>query len=171
MLSETMHKNLWAFVWTVFVRPFPKTSGQLWEIFLLKRFGATVGKNCAIYSSARILMPRNLVIEDRVCLAHHVIIHNTAPITLKYRCRVSQYSYLCAGTHDIRKKNFDTIRKPIIIENHAWVAAKCFIGPGVTIGEGAVCGAASVVFKDIEPWTVVCGNPAKFVKKRVIIDL
>lgn len=170
MLSETIHKNLWAIVWTLLIRPFPKTSGQRWEIFLLKLFGAKVGKNCALYSSARILMPRNLIIEDWVCLAHHVVIHNTAPILLKYRSIVSQYSYLCTGTHDIRKKNFDTIRKPIVVEKHAWIAARCFIGPGVTIGEGAVCGACSVVFKNIDPWTIVCGNPAKFVKLREIID-
>lgn len=170
MISESLHKNLWLIVWTLLVRPFPKTLGQKWEVFLLRLFGAKIGKGCVIYSSAIILMPRNLIMEDRVCLAHHVVIHNTAPITLKYRSRISQYSYLCAGTHDIRKKNFDTIRNPIVVEKHSWVAARCFVGPGVTIGEGAVCGAASVIFKNVEPWTVVCGNPAKYVKERKIID-
>jgi putative colanic acid biosynthesis acetyltransferase WcaF len=57
---------------------------------------------------------------------------------------------------------------PIIIKDQSWVAARAFVGPGVTIGEGAVVGACAVVTKDVEPWTVVAGNPAKFIKNRVI---
>ena len=169
-MSETLHKNLWVLTWTLFIRPFPKARGKKIEIFLLRLFGARIGRNCVIYSSAHILMPRNLIMGDNSCIAHHTVIHNTDLISIGKNAIVSQYSYLCAGTHNIRKRSFDTIRKPITIENDAWVAAKCFIGPGVTIGEGAVCGACSVVFKDVEPWSVVCGNPAKFVKKRVLSD-
>jgi putative colanic acid biosynthesis acetyltransferase WcaF len=58
--------------------------------------------------------------------------------------------------------------KPIVVADKAWVAADAFIGMGVTIGEGAVVGARAAVFKDVEPWTVVGGNPAQFIKKRVI---
>jgi putative colanic acid biosynthesis acetyltransferase WcaF len=58
--------------------------------------------------------------------------------------------------------------KPIVIGPQAWVAARAFISPGVTVGEGAVVGACAVVTKDVEPWTVVAGNPAKFIKKREI---
>ena len=61
-------------------------------------------------------------------------------------------------------------KKPIVIEAQAWVAADAFVGMGVTIGEGAVVGARAAVFKDVEPWTVVGGNPAKFIKNRVIKD-
>jgi len=57
---------------------------------------------------------------------------------------------------------------PIVIGSQSWIAARAFIGPGVTIGEGAVVGACAAVFKDVEPWTVVGGNPAKFIKKREI---
>ena len=59
---------------------------------------------------------------------------------------------------------------PITIGDRAWVAADAFVGMGVTIGEGAVVGARAAVFKDVEPWTVVGGNPAKFIKKRVMKD-
>ena len=60
------------------------------------------------------------------------------------------------------------IQKPIIIGDRAWVAAEAFIGPGVTVGEGAVVGARAAVFKDVEPWTVVGGNPARVIKTRTI---
>lgn len=59
--------------------------------------------------------------------------------------------------------------KPIVIASQAWVAARAFVGPGVTVGEGAVVGACAVVMKDVEPWTVVAGNPAKFIKRREIV--
>jgi len=57
------------------------------------------------------------------------------------------------------------ITAPIRIERRAWVAADTFVGPGVTIGEGAVVGARASVFRDVDPWTVVGGNPARILKK------
>ena len=56
---------------------------------------------------------------------------------------------------------------PITIGEQAWVAARAFIAPGVTIGEGAVVGATASVFKDVPPWTIVGGNPARFLRDRV----
>ena len=79
---------------------------------------------------------------------------------------VSQRTYLCTASHDIRSPRHEQTEKPIIIEDRAWVAAEAFIGPGVTIGEGAVVGARAAVFKDVEAWTVVGGNPARFLKRR-----
>jgi putative colanic acid biosynthesis acetyltransferase WcaF len=79
---------------------------------------------------------------------------------------VSQDSYLCASSHDITDHKHALILKPIVIEDQVWVAADAFIGPGVIIGQGAVVGARSAVFKNVEVWTVVGGNPAKFIKKR-----
>jgi putative colanic acid biosynthesis acetyltransferase WcaF len=83
---------------------------------------------------------------------------------------ISQRTYLCTASHDISLASHPQIEKPIVIENRAWVAAEAFVGPGVTIGEGAVVGARGCVFKDVEPWTVVGGNPARFIKKRTIKD-
>jgi putative colanic acid biosynthesis acetyltransferase WcaF len=60
------------------------------------------------------------------------------------------------------------ISAPITIEEQAWVAADAFVGMGVTIGKGAVVGARASVYADVEPYTVVGGNPAKFIKKREI---
>ena len=81
---------------------------------------------------------------------------------------VSQGANLCTASHDISDSQMALITKPIIIENRAWVASDAFVGMGVTIGEGAVVGARAAVFKDVEAWTVVGGNPARFLKKRII---
>lgn len=81
---------------------------------------------------------------------------------------ISQYSFLCTASHDIADPHLRLIHAPIRIDDAAWVAADAFVGPGVHIGAGAVVGARASVFKDVDPWTVVCGNPARLLKKREI---
>ena len=81
---------------------------------------------------------------------------------------VSQYSHLCTSSHDYEHSNMPQTFAPIVVEDQVWIAADAFIAPGVTIGKGAVVGARASVFKDVESWTVVGGNPARFIKKREI---
>jgi putative colanic acid biosynthesis acetyltransferase WcaF len=56
----------------------------------------------------------------------------------------------------------------IMIGSDVFIGAKALVLPGVTVGDGAVIGAGSVVTKDVAPWTIVGGNPAKFIKERII---
>lgn len=115
-------------------------------------------------------MPWNLIMEAHSCIGPNTDIYNAAPITLKENAIVSQYSYLCTATHNIRSKTFILYAQPITLEKNSWVAARCFIAPGVTIGEGAVVGATASVFKNVEAWNVVGGNPAKVINQRKIIE-
>jgi len=89
-----------------------------------------------------------------------------APISLGSYALVSQGAYLCAGTHDVDDPNFQLVTKPILIGNNAWVAAEAFVGPGVTIGNGAVLGARAVTFKNLDDGVIYVGNPARSVRKR-----
>ena len=102
------------------------------------------------------------------CLASDVDCYNVAPIIIGPHTTISQGAFLCTASHDITDPHNHLITAPIRVEGQAWVAAQAFIGMGVTIGEGAVVGARSVVIKDVEPWTVVGGNPARVIKKRLI---
>ncbi len=102
----------------------------------------------------------------RTILADHVNCYNMAPITVEEGAVVSQGAYLCAGTHDIDDVEFSLITREIVIGRYSWVAAEAFVGPGVTVGEGAVLGARAVAFRDLEPWTVYVGNPAKSLRAR-----
>lgn len=113
-------------------------------------------------------MPWNLEMKDHACIASGVDCYNAASITIGVNTTISQRAYLCTASHNISSSRHEQIEKPIILEDRAWIAAETFVGPGVTIGEGAVVGARACVFKDVEPWTVVGGNPAKFIKKRII---
>jgi putative colanic acid biosynthesis acetyltransferase WcaF len=64
--------------------------------------------------------------------------------------------------------HFQLIAEPITIGKNGWIAAEAFVGPGVTIGDGAVLGARGVTFHDLDPWTINIGNPALCVGKREI---
>lgn len=166
--TNRIKRMLWSICWTVLARPFPKSFANRWKIFILRRFGAKITNTSFVYSSAKIFMPWNLIMEEQTCIGSGVDCYNAAPIIIKSHATVSQRAYLCTASHNISSSKHEQIEKPIIIEPRSWVAAEAFIGPGVTIGEGAVVGARSVVFKNVEPWNVVVGNPAKVIKKRII---
>ena len=87
-------------------------------------------------------------------------------IKIGAKVTVSQGAHLCAGSHDYEDPKFVLLKLPIHIENSAWVCADAFVGPNVTIGEGAVIAARSVVMKDVAGWEVVGGNPCKKIKNR-----
>jgi len=157
---------LWSLVWAVFARWLPRSLGNGWKLFLLRLFGAKVHSNAMVYSSARIYMPWNLEMAEYSCLSPEVDCYNADKIIIGAHSTVSQKTYLCTASHDITKSHIPLITAPIVIEDQAWIGASAFIGMGVTIGEGAVVGATASVYKDVEPWTVVGGNPARIIKKR-----
>ena len=159
---------IWSVVWFVFTWPFPKSTGSRWKRFLLRLFGAKIHKTAVIYSTAKIYYPPNLEMRNYSCLASDVDCYNVAPIIIGSNTIISQKAYLCTASHDISDPLNSLIVAPIIIEDQAWIATGAYIGMGVTVGQGAVVGARAAVFKDVEPWTVVGGNPAKFIKKRII---
>lgn len=166
-LANKLGRCLWGFVWLVLFRPSPRTLHG-WRCVLLRAFGARIGRNVRVYPSAHIWIPWNLEMEDHSCMGLGVDCYCIAPIKLESHSMVSQYSYLCSATHDYEHPHLPLIAKPITIGRGAWITADVFVGPGVTIGEGAVVGARSSVFKNVPPWTVVAGNPARFLKQRVL---
>ena len=95
-------------------------------------------------------------------------IYNLAKITIGSNAGISQNAYLCSASHDYTDRSFPLFSKPISIGDGAWVASKAFIGPGVSIGEGTVIGACSVVTKDMPAWMVCAGNPCKPLKPRIM---
>jgi len=139
-----------------------------WRRLLLRAFGAKIGRGARIYPTVRVWAPWNLVLGSEAALGYRVNCYNCATITIGDYALVSQDTTLCAATHDYRSRSFPLVTRPITIESQAWVCAEAFIGPGVKIGEGAVVGARSCVLADVNPWTVVVGNPAKFLKKRTM---
>ena len=134
---------------------------------LLRAFGATIDKDALIYASCKIYAPWNLKV-GRACIGPRTEIYNKADIIIGNDSVISQDCFICTASHDISSTMLPLVVRPITIGNYAWIAARAYVGPGVNIGEGAVVGATASVYKDVEPWTVVGGNPAKTIKKRII---
>jgi len=168
-LKNKIARFIWNFVYIIAFKYSPRPFHE-WRSILLRIFGAKIGKGVHIYPKVKIWAPWNLEIHDQVGVANDVDLYSQGKIILEYRSIISQRSYICTGTHDFNLKGHPLYTKPITVSKYAWVAAEAFVGPGVTIGKGAVVGARGVVFKDVEPWTVVGGNPAKFIKKREFKD-
>ena len=97
-----------------------------------------------------------------------VVIYNLAPVSLARGANISQRTHLCAGTHDYTRADLPLLKPPIVIKDQVWICAEAFVGPGVVVGEGAVVGARAVATRNVAPWTVVAGNPARVVKQRVL---
>lgn len=163
---EMVLRVLWgAGQWLVRLSPRPFFA---WRRAVLRAFGAEIGPHVHLYGSTRIYMPWNLRVGAWAALGEDVFVYNLGPVTIGERATVSHRAHLCAGTHDYRDPALPLLKPAIVIGPQAWVCAQAFVGPGVTVGEGAVVGAAAVAMRDVQPWTVVAGNPAQHVQARVL---
>lgn len=133
---------------------------------VLRLFGARLGRDVRVYGSARIWYPANLGMGDHAVIGPRVICYCLAPVVLGDYATVSQGAHLCAGTHDIDDADFQLQARPIAIGCKAWIATEAFVGPGVSVGDGAVLGARGVTVRDLAAWTVYAGNPCKPVRQR-----
>lgn len=166
--SNKFFRLWWNVCYLLLFRPFCGSIFIFWRLFILRCFGARIDEGSIVYASASIWAPWNLRIGKRSCIGPHTIIYNPGKIVIGNKVAISQRSHLCAASHDYESILNELVCKTIRVEDRAWIAADAFVGMGVTIGEGAVVGARACVFTDVEPWTVVGGNPAREIKKRVM---
>ena len=163
--GELARRVLWACVQPLF--RFSPRPCFAWRNFLLRCFGARIDRHVHIYRTVTIVIPWNLEAGAYAAIGDHALIYNLGRVTIGARATISHRAHLCAGTHDYTKTDFPLLRPPIVIGEQSWVCADAFIGPGVTVGAGAIVAARAVVVKDVAPWTIVAGNPAKWIKERI----
>ena len=164
-IGHRVFRMAWLLLWMFFASWTPAPFHR-WRVFILNLAGAKIHKSAHVYGSVKIWFPPNLIMHAKSCLGPNVNCYNMSPVSLGSGAIVSQGAFLCTGTHDIDSINFQIQSFPINIGSNAWVAADSFIGPGVDVGEGAVIGARSVLFKDADSWCVYAGNPARYIKNR-----
>ena len=163
--AVVIRRWLWLFVQSTLFRWSPRP----WHGFraaLLRAFGSDITGPVVIFPSARVVFPWKLSLAPRTMVGPHVHLYNLAPIRLEYGANISQYSHLCAGTHDFMRWTMPLIAQPIVIGRNAWLGADVFVGPGVTVGELCVVGARSVVVKNLPPRKICVGSPCRPVKDR-----
>jgi putative colanic acid biosynthesis acetyltransferase WcaF len=163
--AQRARRVLWNVVYALLFRPSPRPC-HAWRAFLLKSFGARVGRAIHIYPKVRIWAPWNLVLEDDCSAGDDAELYSIEVITLRKRAIVSQGAFLCTGTHDFNDPNFQLLARPIEVGERAWIGARAFVNPGVTLGEGSVVGAMSMVTKSTDPWAIYGGNPARKIGNR-----
>lgn len=156
---------LWQFCWTFFCAWTPKPFKK-WRNGWLRLFGAKIIGAPFVHQSAKIQIPWNLELHDHACLGDGTVAYSLGKIVVEAGATVAQEAYLCTGTHDFSDPKMQLMTAPVVIGKNAFIGARAFICPGITVGEGAVVGAMSVVTKNVAPWQVVAGNPAKVLKSR-----
>lgn len=135
---------------------------------MLRIFGAQIAKKSLVYSSAKIYAPWNLALGKYSVIGPNVNIYNKGFIYIGSNVVVSQGVFLCTASHDITSELMELVVKPIIVEDRVWVAAEAYIAPGIKLSKGSVIGAKACVFRDVEEYSVVGGNPAREIKKRIM---
>lgn len=165
-LKNKMARAVWIAFAAVFFRPFAGPLFRYYRAAVLRVWGARIGRRCAIAAGVKIWAPWNLTVGNYVAVANGAELYGVASIALGDHSTISQGAYICTASHDITSKLKPLVFKPICIDSFSWVCARAIVLPGVTVGEGAVVGAGAVVTKDVVPWTVVGGNPAKVIGKR-----
>ena len=157
----------WEYVWVLLCVWTPKPANA-WRLFWLKLFGAKVLGRPFVHQRARIQIPWNLTLHNKSCLGDRANVYTLGEIEIFENATIGQEVYLSTGTHAFDRESMNLITSKITIQANVFIGARAFIMPGITIGEYSIVGACSVVTKDVEPWTVVGGNPAKFIKVREI---
>jgi putative colanic acid biosynthesis acetyltransferase WcaF len=159
------YRALWILAWRVFASWTPAPLHG-WRRAIARVFGAKISRTARIDGSVRIWSPRNLELGHFACLGPRVDCYNMATVRIGDFAIVSQDASLCGGSHDLQDEHFQLVAFPINIDAHAWIASGAFVGPGVTVHEGAVLGARGVATKDLAAWTIYVGNPVRPVKPR-----
>ncbi len=122
-----------------------------------------IGDYCYVGEGTRIWSGDKVIIGNHVLISHNVNIIDSNSHEIKHLERAEGYKSIITNGHPKTKGSILT--KPITIHDHAWISFNATLLRGVTIGEGAIVGACAVVTKDVPPWTVVAGNPARIVRE------
>lgn len=174
-LTEKLAQRFWEVVRVLFCYPSPFFMRR-WRRFVTSLYahlymgGGKIHNLASLASNCKIDYPWNVEIGELSSIGNGAWIYALDKIAIGKNVCIGEDVRLLTGTHDISSPYFDLMTKPIAIKDNAWVATGAIVLPGVTIGEGVIVAAGAVVTKDVEPWTVVGGNPAKFIKKRVLTD-
>ncbi|CAD5369174.1 putative glycose-acyl transferase [Rubrivivax sp. A210] len=165
-LGIKLRRVLWSYLLQPLVRWLPKPLSPL-RVSALRLMGADIGSHCTILPGVRVLMPWNLKLGDWAALGEGVNVYNFAPVTLGPHSVVSQFGYLCTGSHDYTRTDMPLTFAPITLGSQVWVAAGVFVAPGIAIADGVVVGAMSVVTRNLDQaWTIYAGNPCRRIKAR-----
>jgi putative colanic acid biosynthesis acetyltransferase WcaF len=156
---------LWDYVWLLFCIWTPKPANS-WRLWVLRLFGARIEGHPFVHQRARIQMPWHLTLHDGATLGDRANAYCLGEIEIGAGATIAQEAYLCTGTHDFADPAMQLVTRKIVVGPHAFVGARAFVLPGITVGASAIVGAGSVVTRDVPRGAVVAGNPARLIRMR-----
>lgn len=165
----TLKEKLMRVGWACVEKTVFRLSFHNWYGFrnrVLRVFGAEIHPTARVRRTVHIEIPWNLTLGEDAIVGDNVTLYCLGQVKVGSFTTISQNAHICAGSHDYTRADFPLLRTPVTIGSHVWVAADAFVGPNVVVGDGAVLGARGVAMKDLEPWGIYSGNPAKLVKRR-----
>lgn len=163
--GDRLLRALWEFCWIAFCVWTPKPANP-WRLFWLQVFGAKIHGKPFVHQRARIAIPSNLTLHDRACLGDRANAYSLGEIEIGARATVAQEVYLSTGSHDFAQPAMPLVTAKITIGEDAFVGARAFVLPGVTIGARSIVGACSVVTHDVAADMIVAGNPCQVLRPR-----
>jgi putative colanic acid biosynthesis acetyltransferase WcaF len=138
------------------------------KVFLLKLYGAKIGKGVVIKPGVNIKYPWRLQIGDYSWIGEKVWIDNLADVEIGSNCCISQGALLLCGNHNYKKAEFDLMVNEIILEDGVWIGANSTVAGGVRCKSHAVLSLNSVASHDLDEYSIYRGNPAQKIKERII---
>ncbi|XOF32990.1 MAG: WcaF family extracellular polysaccharide biosynthesis acetyltransferase [Candidatus Electrothrix sp. YB6] len=157
---------LWLVLQALFVSS--RLPGTWHRVVLLRLFGASIGRKITLRPGLRVKFPWRLHIGAHSWIGESCWIDNLVAVRIGRHCCLSQGACLCTGNHDWSAERFDFFARSVVVKDCAWIAAFAQIGPGVTVGQGAVLSFGSTAVQDLLPWTIYSGHPCQAVKTRQI---
>jgi len=129
-------------------------------------FGVKIGRDTVVYNSCELREPRRITIGNFSSIGDHCILDGRGGLTIGDSVNFSTGVWIWTMQHKINDPDFEVETAPVVIEDFAWLSCRTVILPGVRIGKGAVVAAGAVVTKDVEPYAIVAGVPAKKIGER-----
>lgn len=154
--------------WNLSTRIIPNLFTQTFRNLGMRMLGVNMTKNVKFYSGFSVRNPQGLTIEDGVNIGPNVLLDARRGLTIRKNAVIAYDAIVWTLNHDYNDENFCGKGAPVEIGEYAWVCSRSIILPGVNIGKGAVVASGAIVTKDVEPYTIVAGIPAKPVGKREI---
>lgn len=163
----TSWRNTRGWLLEAIVKYIPSRRMRLW---LLRKRGAKIAKDVAMFASVEVRNPAGLTIEEGCSIGPKVLLDARKGLEIHEGVTIAYDAIIWTLHHDMNAEDFRTCGAKTVIEDHAWICSRAILLPGVHIGRGAVIGSGAVVTKDVEPYTVVGGIPAKKIGMRNEID-
>lgn len=131
-----------------------------------KFFGIKIGKGSTFHMWANFFNPKNIEIGSDTIIGDHAFLDGRDKLTIGSHTDIASSVMIFNSEHDLEKSDFSAIVAPVVISDYVFIGPRVIIMPGVKIGKGAVVAGGAVVTKDVDPFTIVGGVPAKLIGER-----